>query len=285
MRITGAALAALIALTGAVGCTERDSAVTGDRLAVTAAFYPLAFVTERVGGERVSVDTLAKPGVEPHDVELTPQQTAALESVDLVVYLRGFQPALDDAVGAGNSLNVAAVEPLADADPHVWLDPTRLAEIAGAVADRLAVIDPEGAASFAQRAAGLTADLEALDAAFTAGLKTCRLRQFVTSHDAFGYLASRYLLEQVGISGLDPEADPSPARLRAVAKFVREKGVGTIFFETLLSPKVARTIAAETGADTAVLDPVESVANGSADDYLVVMRRNLDALRTALGCT
>lgn len=286
-RATAVLVGCVVALAGCGGGTVTSSSTRsgGEPPRVVGGFYPLAFVAQRVGGDRVDVSSLAGPGVEPHDLELSPRQAGDLEDVDLVVYLRGFQPAIDDAVGSANTLDVAALEPLVKADPHVWLDPTRLADIATAVAGRLTEIDPAGGAGYADRATALAAELTALDEAMTAGLRSCRLRQFVTSHDAFGYLARRYRLEQLGISGLDPEADPSPARLREVAAFVRAKGITTIFFETLLSPKTARTIAAETGATTAVLDPIESIAAGSDDDYLGVMRRNLVALRTALGCT
>ncbi len=285
MRLARGLLIALIALAAVAGCGRDDAATSNGRVSVAAAIYPLAFVAERVGADRVTTSSLARAGVEPHDLELSPKQAAQLEDVDLVLFEQGFQPALDDAVSRGNSFDVTSVEPLVDGDPHIWLDPVRLGRIVTAVASRLAEIDPDGADVYASAADRLVADLTELDGAFRSGLKTCRLRQFVTSHDAFGYLARRYGLSQVGISGLDPEADPSPARLREVAAFVRAKKVGTIFVEPLVSPKVARTIARETGATTAVLDPVESVAAGSGDDYLVVMRRNLDALRSALGCS
>jgi len=276
------------------------SADGGRRVTVAAAFYPLVFVAERVGGEHVTVRNLTEPGAEPHDVELKPSQVKAIEDADLVVYLRGFQPALDDVVPDGRAFDVAGVQPLLEAhhdehdedhegeeheggDPHFWLDPTRLATVADAVAKRLGEVDADHAGDYTAGAAALRGELTALDKEYADGLATCERREIVVSHEAFGYLADRYDLEQLGISGIDPESEPSPARLRQVARFVREHGVRTIFFESLVSPKVAKTIADETGATAAALDPVEGVAS-SADTYFTVMRTNLAALRAALGC-
>ena len=297
MRAIGLVLCTALLTT--TGCANDPPASESGKLRVLAAFYPLAFVSEQVGGELVSVSNLTKSGAEPHDLELSPSQVGAMESAALVVYLDGFQPAVDDAVDSSNSLDVATVESLVEGaeaddegeeaegdehglDPHVWLDPARLATIASAVGERLAAVDQENADAYRTRAATLSRSLTALDGEFSKGLAVCARREIVTSHAAFGYLAQRYRLTQLGISGLDPEAEPSPARLREVAAFVRQRKVTTIFFETLVSPKVARALAGETGATTAVLDPVEGVAAGS--DYFSVMRANLGALRKALTC-
>jgi zinc transport system substrate-binding protein len=142
---------------------------------------------------------------------------------------------------------------------------------------------PSASARSTRRA--LRGDLETLDREFTDGLATCQRREIVTSHAAFGYLAARYDLDQVGITGLSPEAEPTAQRLAEVAEEAREHHATTIFFETLVSPKVAETIAQEVGADTAVLDPIEGLQPGSTGDYLSVMRSNLAVLRPALGCS
>ncbi|MFB9235946.1 metal ABC transporter substrate-binding protein [Plantactinospora siamensis] len=309
IRALTATLALLAGLAGAAGCgrpADRDPA----HVDMVAAFYPLQFVAERVGGDDVRVTALAQPGAEPHDLELTPRQVGSVSDAELAVYLRGFQPAVDEAIrqnAADRAFDVAAVQPLRAAveahpdgvaalvghesadtggkDPHVWLDPIRLAAIADALAGRLAGADPAHAAGYAARAAALRADLTALDRQYAAGLRTCQRRELVTSHEAFGYLADRYRLEQVGIAGLTPEQEPPPQRLAAVARDARAHGTTTIFFESLASPRVAETIAREVGARTAVLDPIESRQPGATGDYLTMMRGNLAALRTALGCS
>jgi zinc transport system substrate-binding protein len=250
---------------------------------VVAGAYPFAWLAERIGGPDVHVADLVKPGAEPHDIELSPRQVATTEAAVLVVYLKGFQPAVDDAVGDGRQgLDLGKVVSQNGSDPHVWLDPVRMQQMAAAIAERLESADPSHAAGFRARATAVEADLGRLDALFRTSLHACALRDIVTSHAAFGYLAARYGLVQQGISGLTPDAEPSPRRVAEIAQFARAHGVTTIFFESLVDPKVARTVASEIGARTAVLDPVEGVRNG--DDYLSVQRRNAAALHQALGC-
>jgi zinc transport system substrate-binding protein len=310
------ALVALAALT-AGGCAATGPGVPGDRedpglLRVVAAFYPLRFVAERVGGDRVSVAALTPPGVEAHDLELTPSLVSEIAGADLVVYLSGFQPAVDDAVTAYArlALDVAEVVPLIGTDhggddqdgdhqdgdhqdgdrghgaedPHLWLDPDRLATIAAQMATSLGAIDVRGADHYATGAAELRQELAALDTAYAEGLAVCQRREIVVSHAAFGYLADRYDLTQIAITGLSPEDEPTPQRLAEVIHEAQRHGATTIFFEVLVSPRVAQVIAGQVGARTAVLDPIEGLAPGSDQDYLSVMRTNLDALRAALGC-
>jgi zinc transport system substrate-binding protein len=304
-------LAALLSLVVISGCAQRAEAARydGDRLKVVTAFYPLEFLAEQIGGDQVKVTDLTKPGAEPHDVELNPRQVGTIVDAGLVVYLRGFQPAVDDAVrqeAAKRALDVSTTVtllPLADSadgtpepgadhpetagsgmDPHVWLDPVRYATIADQVAARLGRADPAHAAEYAARGRAIHTRLDALNTEFAAGLKTCARHEIVTSHSAFNYLATRYGLTQIGITGVSPEAEPSPRRLGEVARRARATGTTTIFFETLVSPKVAQTIASEVGARTAVLDPLEGLTERGAD-YFSVMRDNLVALRTALGCS
>lgn len=271
---------------------------------VVAAFYPLQYVAERVGGAHVAVTSLTPPGGESHDLELSPSAVAGLGDADLVVYLSGFQAATDAAVAstapahAVDAAQAAALEVAPDGvapgtsgtfgtsslDPHFWLDPTRLADVGHQVADALAEVDPEHAAEFAGAADDLAADLDALDGELAAGLAACRGATLVASHEAFGYLAQRYGLHQVGLSGIDPEVEPSPARLRDVAATVRAEGVRTLYFEVLTSPKVTQTLAEDLGVGTAVLDPLEGRTEGDDRDYLDIMRDNLDALASGLVC-
>ena len=281
--------AAMVAL-GACSPGNADAS----RPSVLASFYPLQFVAQQVGGDRVDVTSLTPPGAEPHDLELSPAQVSRVGTADLVVYLSTFQPAVDDAVAAAppahviDAATLTTLQPLAGAtgtlDPHFWLDPSRMPAVAHAVADQLSVIDPAGAATYAANATALSARLDALDAAYASGLATCGDRTFVTSHAAFGYLAARYNLEQVAISGLDPEADPSPDRLAEISRLVQARHIRTIFFETLVSPKVAQTLAADLGVDARVLDPLEGVRDPT-QDYFSIAEANLSALKMALSCS
>ncbi|HET6727965.1 MAG TPA: metal ABC transporter substrate-binding protein [Jiangellaceae bacterium] len=272
-----------------------DEASSGDLPTVAASFYPLAFAAEQIGGGDVRVVNLTSPGVESHDLELTPRQVAEIAAADLVVYERGFQPSVDEAVdqNAGDArVEVTEVVPLEDehgdlaGDPHVWLDPTLLARIADAVADGLAAAVPASADAFRERADALVAELADLDEEFSTGLGQCERNVVVTTHEAFGYLAHRYGLEMVGISGLSPDAEPSPARLAEVGEVIADEGVTTVFYERLVSPAVAETLADDLGVVTAVLDPIEGLTDETEDeDYFTLMRANLGALEEANGCT
>ncbi|MFF3063178.1 metal ABC transporter substrate-binding protein [Oerskovia sp. NPDC057915] len=328
---TSVALAATLTLAacgsgGATGGGTGGAEGANGSVDVLASFYPLQFVAERVGGDRVSVSNLTPPAAEPHDLELSPAQARSIGTADLVVYQSGFQAAVDEAVEARNPTHLvdateaagleehpgestaAESTPAEDEhathddhaddshaddghdhssegglDPHFWLDPVRLVPVAEQVAAELTTVDPDGADEYAANLEALTADLTALDTEYETGLASCATPYLVTSHEAFGYLAERYGLEQVGITGIDPEAEPSPARLREVADIIRDHGVTTIFFETLTSPKVTQTLAQDVGVQAAVLDPLEGLSKDGTD-YLGVMRTNLEALRTGLTC-
>ncbi len=272
---------------------------------IVAAFYPLAYAAEQVAGPDATVINLTPPGAEAHDLELTAQQVAQIADADLVLYIPGFQPAVDEAVeqqAGDRALNVTeAIELLPaeehgdehageeehaalDGDPHVWLNPLNMATIGGEIAARLSS-NSSIAATAEKGASDLRASMEALNAEWAAGTAACTIRDLVVSHEAFGYLAAAYGFTQMGIAGLSPEAEPSPARLAEVAKFVKDNGITTIYYETLVDPKVAQTVAAETGAATAVLDPLEGLPEGYVGDYVTVMKDNLAQVRAGQGCT
>lgn len=251
-----------------------------------AAFYPLAFAAERVAGPGAEVVSLTPIGAEPHDLELTPGDLDGVLSADLVVFVAGMQPALDHALRMRRGpvldvLAVAGVEPLrgpSGTDPHVWLDPRRFALVAREIAAALG--PPADSSAFVR-------ELEALDAELERGLANCARRELVTAHAAFGYLADRYRLQQVAISGWSPESEPAPRDLERLVRAARAGGATTIFVEPLVSPLVARTVAREIGAVTAMLQPLEVISAEQAargETYLSLMRANLAALQTGLSC-
>jgi zinc transport system substrate-binding protein len=265
---------------------------------VLAAAYPFAWAAQQVAGPDARVEDLVKSGAEPHDIELSPRQVGSFQDAGMVVYLRGFQAAVDKATAEAPKSSLLDLTSFVDvqppdsglteatstgADPHVWLDPLRMKAIVDAIADRLATRDTGHADAYRRRAAATDARLMQLDTALRQGLAHCTRTDIVTSHTAFGYLARRYGLHQIGIAGLSPDTEPAPGRLAAVATFAKRNHVTTIFFESLVDPKLAQTVAAEVGAKTAVLDPVEGAKAG--DDYFTVMARNVTALRQALGCS
>jgi zinc transport system substrate-binding protein len=271
---------ALVLLTGLTACGEEagsaDEAETTD---VVAAFYPLAWAAERVAGDTIELRNLTPAGGEPHDVELTARDVERIRSDDFVLYLGGgFQPAVEDAVEGAEGQAIDLLDEPVGGDPHVWLDPMRFARLVERVAEAL---------GDAEDADEPVAELHELDRDFRSGLRRCAQREIVTSHDAFGYLARRYRLKQVAITGFSPEAEPTPRRLEKVVDRVRQTGATTVFFETLISPRLAKAVARETGARTAELNPLEGLTEDeleAGEDYLSVMRENLAALRNGLGC-
>lgn len=274
----------LIAATALAGCGDSSSSEE----TVVAAFYPLAFAAEQIGGAGVRVKNLTPPGVEPHDLELSAGDIQTIGSAEVVLYLgSGFQPALEKAIDSTSAKGVDLLDAVETheggeeehgVDPHVWLDPIRYAVIAERIGKEL---DREAeAAAFADR-------LNALDIEFHRGLSDCEHDEIVTSHAAFGYLAERYGLKQVAITGLSPEAEPTPRDLEQVVGEVRAVDATTVFFETLMSPRLAQTVAREVGVQTAVLNPIEGLTEeetAAGKDYFSVMRENLAALRKALAC-
>ncbi|WP_062315936.1 metal ABC transporter substrate-binding protein [Demequina maris] len=312
MKKTPALIAAAAVSTLALtACSASDSGAgaSGDAsdasLTVATAFYPLQFVAEQVGGDLVEVVSMTPAGVEPHDVELSPSTVRQLGTADLALYLSDFQPAVDDAISttgvealdAAEAVELHAAEEHADedehadeeddhdhgsSDPHFWLDPELLAHYADAVGEAFAAADPDNADTYTANAEALHASLDDLDTQYTDGLAQCERDTIVTGHEAFGYLADAYGLHQEGIAGLDPESEPSPARILEIKDIIAETGATTIFTEDAVSASVAEALATDVGVETTVLSPVETVADG--DDYIAVMTRNLSTLEDALGC-
>jgi zinc transport system substrate-binding protein len=268
------------------GC---GSSADNGRTTVVAGFYPLAWAAEAIGGPSVSVRNLTPAGAEPHDIELTPKEVGAIQSADVVLYLsHGFQPAVEQAVAeakgtrfdalAGMSLQAGVGDEAGATDPHVWLDPVRFAQLIRRLGTAL---------HHRQKADALAERVLALDGAYRRGLAHCRQRTFVSSHAAFAYMAARYGLKMDAITGVDPESEPAPRTLERLARLVRRDHISTVFFERLVSPKLAETVAREAGAKTAVLDPIEGLTAQEQHQgitYLGLMRQNLTELRKALGC-
>jgi zinc transport system substrate-binding protein len=278
---------------GAGGVTSDGKA--GGKLAIVASFYPLQYATQQVGGDLVEVKSLTQPGAEPHDIELTPRDVASVSKARLVVFEKGLQGAVDKAVesqGGDRGFDVAPAAQLdlslapGKTDPHFWLDPQRYAGVAKAIAERLAQLDPAHRADFLRNANAFGGRLDTLSQEFTAGLASCQRKEIVTSHSAFGYLARRFGMKQIAINGLSPGAEPKAGTLAAISIYARSHGVRTIYAETLVSPAIAQTVAKETGAKMATLDPIEGLTDrSSGKDYFEVMRSNLKVLQAGQGCS
>ncbi|MFF4251979.1 metal ABC transporter substrate-binding protein [Streptomyces sp. NPDC001663] len=302
--VTALGLATLSACSGAAAAGNTD------KFDVVASFYPMAFLAEQIGGKHVHVTSLTEPGQEPHDLEISAQQTAQLQESDAVLYLKNLQPSVDDAVAQsevktkidassltsleehGNEVGGHAAEhddshgeeESGGKDPHIWLDPVKYAEVAKGVGAAFEKADPDHAADYKKNTAALVKKLDDLNTQFKDDLANTKSKVFITTHAAFGYLAERYGLTEEAINGLDPESEPSAARVRSLEKMAKADGVTTVFYETLVSDKTAKTIASDAGLKTDVLDPIEGItAKSRGKDYFAVQEANLKALQTALG--
>lgn len=306
---TAVAAATALGLATLSACSGASAAGNTDKFDVVASFYPMAFLAERIGGDHVKVSSLTEPGQEPHDLEISAKQRVQVEQADAVLYLKNLQPSVDDTVAQSEvktKIDAAKLTTLEEhgsevgghaaehdhehgegesgLDPHVWLDPVKYAEIAKGVGAAFEKADPDHAADYKKNTASLVSQLDALNTRFKTGLANTRTKVFITTHAAFGYVAERYGLIEEAISGLDPESEPSAARVRELEKMAKADGVSTVFYETLVSDKTAKTVAKDAGLKTDVLDPIEGITKKSrGQDYFAVQEANLKALKSALG--
>lgn len=286
---------------------EETTEVATEKIQIVAGFYPLAFAAEGVAGDLAEVVSLAGPGVEPHDLELTPGDVAKINDADLVVYIPEFIPALDAVVktldqskviNATQGITLISGDSHSDegeeahseeeghsdesaTDPHIWLNPSNMVLIGNSIAKALSALTSDSAIN--ENRSGFENALTTLASDYTAKLANCSIKALVVSHEAFGYIANAYGFEQVGISGLSPEAEPSPARLAEVAKIAKAENATTIYYESLVDPKVAKTLADELKITAEMLDPLESPP--ASGDYLSVMQQNLDTLVKGQVCS
>lgn len=304
------------------GAAASDGAAPqGERLAVVASFYPLAYAVERVGGDRVQVANLTEAGTDPHHLELSPRQVGSVKDAALVVYEKGMQPAADAAIESASPARALDVSSLAtlpadttvtiggdaqandehgadehdehghtvgdghdhgDADPHFWLDPTLYAKAVTMIADELSALDSAGAETYKANANELTAELERVNDSYEKGLATCEQRDLVTGHTSFAYLANKYKLNQVGIAGVLNDAEPDPARIAKIADFVKQHGATTLYAEQGEASEVVNTVAREAGANVVELDNLSVTKEGG---YAARMDENLQVLRSGQGCS
>lgn len=273
----------------AAGCGGTSG--SDHRPTVVAAFYPLAWAAQRIAGHGVRVVNLTPAGAEPHDLELTPDQVDAIQDAKVVFVMgHGFQPSVEDAADQRDGTTVKLLDGLhaKQSDPHVWLDPTRYSQLVSSVAFALGRAAPGCRAQITRNAAKFQTEIKRVGDEYATGLHKCQRHAIVTAHEAFGYLADRYHLEQQGITGISPDEEPNAQRLADLAALVHRDGITIIFTETLVSPRVADALAREAGGvKTETLNPIEGLTDAQlarGADWASVMGENLTKLRSALGC-
>lgn len=311
-RLSALVCACTLSLSLLTGCGTQpaDTAADDGRLRVLTSFYPMYDFACKIGGDCIDVTNMVPSGTEPHDWEPSTNDLKNLEKADVFIYNGAdMEPWADDLlVSRSDTLHVVeasenvelrttdgehehahehedADHHHGDFDPHVWLDPENAKIEMEAIRDALCAADPENSTVFQSNYEKYAAELDVLDAEFREKLAPLPNRTIVVAHEAFGYLCDAYGLTQVGIEGLSPDSEPDPGRMAEVIDFVREHSISTIFFEELVSPKVAEAIASETGAQAKMLSPLEGLSDEQAAagaDYFSVMHDNLAALMEAL---
>ena len=288
------------------GCVKPSTNLTSGKIQIVASFYPLYELADKIGGDKVNAVNLVPPGADPHDYEPTPQDVISMEQAKLVILNgAGLEPWADkliptfsgnnqiiiQASSAISNLHPAdknnAEEQNATFDPHFWLDPLLYSAEAEEVEKSLENIDPAGKQYYQQNLAEFKQKILSLDQSYQAGLKTCGTRTVITSHNAFSYLGKRYNLDVNSIAGLSPDEEPNPAKIAELADLVKKDNIKYIFTETLVSPKIAETLANEDKISTLVFDPVEGLTQdqlNSNQDYFSIMENNLKSLRIAMEC-
>jgi zinc transport system substrate-binding protein len=275
-----ALLLPVLVLAGLTGCGGSGDGAEPGRITIVADAYPTAYAAEQVVGDDVDVLLLTQPGVEPHDLELTAEQVRQVADADLVAYIPGLVPAVAQAAQAeapDRIVDMTAGIDLREGDPHIWLDPMNMATMGRTIA---AAVTDKGLAEADDST--LKTAMTALDKDYRERLAACQVRTLIVAHAAFGYLTDAYGFTEEGISGNSPEAEPSPARLKELTGMIRSEGITTIYTEPLATPAAADTLASETGAATAVLDPIEGATGGLT--YEQLMRANLNALYAGQDC-
>lgn len=272
-----------------------------NKLQVAASFYPLYFFAEQIGGDKADVINITPAGAEPHDYEPTAQDIAKIENSKMIILngggLEAWGQNLKQNINPSHTIIVVAGEVLTNQqfiedgksiiDPHVWLSPVLAKKMADKIVQGFVEIDSKNKDYYLKNRDALKAKLDDLDNQYKEGLANCNGKSIVTSHAAFGYLADTYGFKQIPISGLSPDAEPSPKQLAEIAKFVKSNNINYIFFESLVSPKLSDTIASEAGAKTLVLNPIEGLTNEQilqGKNYFTEMQNNLTNLKIALQC-
>jgi len=289
-------------------CAVPTSAADSEKLRLCVTIYPLSYFADRIGGERVEIHQLIPAGAEPHDWEPTPGNIIMLENSDIFIYNgAGLEHWVSSVLPSVKSKTLTAVETAAGldllkmegdcgdcgyrhqhgaADPHIWLSPRSATEQARAIKEALISVDIEGKSYYESNFRDISNQLYELDKLYSETLEPLQGKEIVVAHAAFGYLCRDYGLSQVAVQGFFPGADPGPADMARIIEYVRRSGIKIIFFESAESDKVARAIAAETGAEVRVLHPLETLSESqiaAGEDYFTIMRKNLGALEKALG--
>lgn len=302
----------LFLFSGCARKTNSGSSAENAKIKVFTSFYPMYDFAGKIGGDKINLTNLVPAGTEPHDWEPTPKDIAAVEKADVLIYNgAGMEIWMDKVLKSVKNKNLIVVEAAKNIkllenteeheedgkeenesdhedllyDPHVWLNPMNAKKQMESIKEALIKVDPENKDFYQKNFEDNAAEFDKLNKEFADAVAGFARKDIIVSHEAFGYLCDAFGLQQVGIEGLSAESEPTPARMAEIARFARENNVKVIFFEELVSPKIAETIAKEVGAQTLMLNPLEGLSEEdvkAGKDYFTIMRDNLETLKKAL---
>lgn len=301
ISIFGIALSIVIVITFLKYNLRSGNSMESKKIQIFTSFYPLYFFTHSIAGDKADVHNITPPAAEPHDYEPTAQEIAKISQSKMLVINGGKFESWGEKIkyilSGTNVLIVTAGVGLPNLqtsengkiiqDPHAWIDPVLAKKEVETIERGLEKISPENKTYFRQKAQKLESELDNLNVDFKKGLSNCKKKDFITSHAAFGYLAKRYSINQISISGISPDEEPTPRKIAEISDLIKKEKIKIVFFEKLVSPKISQTLANETGASTMMLDPLEGISDDdlkNGQTYLTVMKKNLYKLRIALQC-
>lgn len=304
---------ALLAGCGAAGSTTENT--ESDKLQVVTTFYPMYDFTKQVAQDDAEVSMLLEAGMEVHSFEPSSQMIAEIQDADVFIYnspeMETWVPDVLASIDTSDMVVICASDAITlleyegeahahdheseekganaghshTVDPHVWLDPVLAQTEVSTIAEGLAEADPDNAEDYLENAGIYNGKLNELDEAFRAAFEGTENRTFVTQHAAFAYLAARYDLNQISVTGLNAEVEPSAAALATLSDYVKANNISHIYFENNASSQTAETLAEEVGVELAVLSPLEGITEEDqkkGSDYISVMLENLEALKKSI---
>jgi zinc transport system substrate-binding protein len=286
-----AILLSLLTLAGCGG-VQNSADTDNGKLKVYTSFYAIYDFVNKIGGDKIELTNVVPTGTEPHDWEPAIKDMASFENCDILFYNGAGMESWIEKVQSSVSNNLEYVElsdGIADenaADPHIWLSPANAKLMAERIAEVLSQADAENAAYYGNNLSDFEQKLDELDKNYKTVTTSFKNKDIVVSHEAYSYLCAEYGLNQVSIDGISADSEPSPEKMKQLVNYINDNNIKYIFYEELLSPKTAQTLATETGAQLLPLNPFEGLTDdeiAAGEDYISVMEENLNNINTALG--
>lgn len=280
-----------------VSSSENSQANSSNNLTIVTSFYPVYVnvinVTNGISNVKVINMTSAQTGC-LHDYQLKPQDVKSLEKADaFVINGAGMESFISDILSQRPGLKVIdtskGVSTLKDSDgsinPHVWVSISNAMIQVKTIADELSLLDPANAIEYKKNSSLYLSKLNTLRTSAQSELSKLKTRDIITFHEAFPYFAKEFNLNILAVIEREPGSAPTAKELEETISIVKTSKAKALFAEPQYTSKAALTIAQATGAKVYILDPVVTgdATLDAIDNYIIVMRKNVQTLKEALG--